>query len=831
MMTSFRTAVILSLLVGTAFVHAAESQGDWSPLPYGPGTACLGGVGGVYLLAEPGELTIDVCKRDRNRRGSTTELRAILAGPDRRVIAQAAIPDDGQPRGSGWGPIQRTRLTSQVPRKGIYVLNVTVSQDRYGEEMAWGFATTCPRYLIETARGHRDQRHEEPIVLADPTRPGDVCFRPRRGPLSIEVSGLPANARKLELFDADGKLLREMAVGAEGQATCAVAADVPRDRAPWRLHLPVAQGTIQIDGLTRWDDNDLAPNLCCWTAELAADFPLLDYRWLLTPYSRTVYARPGEQSEVVFRVRNNSGQPRAVQLAVEFPSEPWPVSLSAEQITVGGNQTVEVTARCTAAADGLPRTCHLRATVAEAPSLSTYSTLEVRTGQAPATQPLAVPLVLQPYQHENEQFGYLPDYPLDNQVYFDPEHRPFIATGDGIARFADGQWITADLRSAMRPAEGGSERTSYQLAGTKIAFDWEGGVYALARSGRQAALLRSIDGGRTFAAWTIPGRESQSTSYDFEQFSGHNNEPKAGTGADRPEQGLSHFRKGPPPIVRFALTGSDPKLFWRRLHDLELFVPRLIDDGLVMGEPILISRKCIGLAAHSGIPSSVVSRAGKVHVAWAEATEPDEKVPGVPTFVATYDLATGQLSQPALVGYGAPPNDIHNSPSITMDSQGYLHVLAGTHGKPFQYARSLQPNDASGGWTAAEPVGKDLPQTYIGLVCGPDDTLHLTYRLWRYGDPPHPLSHQATLAYQRKRPGQPWEDPRILIVPPFSEYSVYYHRLTIDPRGRLFLSYDYWSTFWFYRNDHPGRRRSLLTSPDGGQTWRLAASSDLVGSP
>ena len=51
-------------------------------------------------------------------------------------------------------------------------LNVTVSQDRYGEEMVWGFATNCRRYLIETARGHRDQRHEEPIVLAG--------FRPTR---------------------------------------------------------------------------------------------------------------------------------------------------------------------------------------------------------------------------------------------------------------------------------------------------------------------------------------------------------------------------------------------------------------------------------------------------------------------------------------------------------------------------------------------------------------------------------------------------------------------------------------------------------------------------
>lgn len=249
--------------------------------------------------------------------------------------------------------------------------------------------------------------------------------------------------------------------------------------------------------------------------------------------------------------------------------------------------------------------------------------------------------------------------------------------------------------------------------------------------------------------------------------------------------------------------------------------------GLAFAEPILVSKQCIGLAAHSGIPSSVVSRGDKVHVVWAEATDPTAKVPGVPTYVATYDRGTHALGKPALVGYGPPANDIHNSPSITMDGKGYLHVLVGTHGQPFPYARSLVPNDAGGGWTKPVPAGEGTRQTYIGLVCGPDDTLHAVFRLWRSGQPPFPASQYGTLAYQRKRPGQPWEAPRVLVVPPFSEYSVYYHRLSIDRRGRLFLSYDYWSTYWFYRNDHLGERRALLTSPDGGQTWKLAEDRDL----
>ena len=169
---------------------------------------------------------------------------------------------------------------------------------------------------------------------------------------------------------------------------------------------------------------------------------------------------------------------------------------------------------------------------------------------------------------------------------------------------------------------------------------------------RNAALLHSTDQGSTFTAYSIPGREASSRSFDIEVLAGHN-------GSD-----------GPPPFLRVTRTASDPDRIWRRINDLELFVPRNEGDTIVIGEPIPLTNLCIGLAMHSGAPNCIVSRGSKVHVIWAEATDPEVKVPGVPTYVVTYDREAKTLGKPTLIGYGAPPNDIHNTPSITMDSRG-----------------------------------------------------------------------------------------------------------------------------------------------------------------
>lgn len=767
----------------------------------------IGGCGGVYFLAEPGELIVEVAKRDRNARETISELRAILVGPDRAVLDEQLIPDDGAAVGSGLGAPQSVTLRATVTRPGIYGLNVTVSQDRYGDHMVWGFRTNCPKYLIETARGHRDRRHEEPIVLASPERPATVCFQPRQGAFNISLSGLPANPAPITVSDANGEQLGQFSPAEDGTAAWTAPADVHRDAVPWQLRLPAAKGVAIIEGVTIWEKIDPIPDRCHWTPDPASWFPLIENRWLLTPYQRTIYADAGEQGELAMRVHNNAEAERSFSLGIEFPGAEWPVSVEPAQVTLGPREASEVTVRYTVPEGAGPRQAHIRVTPADTPAVSTWSTLTIKPGTAPAASLLEMPIELTPYSHENEQFGYLPDYPLENQVYFAPDNTPYMRNGQGVATFRDGRWVTTEINSAMTAGSEAFAGQAVSLTTTKIGFDADGGLYLTANCAGKNAIVYSGDGARTFTAYEVPGAAG---GMDIENFSGQNTE------------------EGPPAFVRTRRTAKDPNLIWRSLSDLELFVPQWVDGKLVMGEPILLTRECIGFSGHSGMPSSVVSRGSKVHVTWGIATDPEAKAPGVPTYCATYDIETGTLGEPALLGYGPPANDGHNTPSITMDRDGYLHVLIGTHGRPFHHCQSLKPEDAGGGWTEPLTAGEGFNQTYIGMVCSDDGTLHVVYRLWRTGEP-FPNSSHATLAYQRKLPGKGWEQPRILVRAAFSEYSVFYHRLTIDHRGRLFISYDYWSTHWFYRNDHVGNRRTVLMSPDTGETWKLAETRDLVG--
>lgn len=707
------------------------------------------GVGGVYLLADPGELTVDIIARGRN------ELRAVLVGPDRRVLCEQRIEGDG-----------KARLCTAVTIRGEYAVNVTVANDRYGDAVAWGVQTNCDRYVIETARGHRDRRHEEPIVLRSPGRAADVCFMPIAGPISIDLN---VNA---VLFDHGDHVIAEI----KGGKTCSIPADVPREGL-WRLHLAYAKATINIDGLTRWTQSDPNADQCVWATDADAWFPHLENRWLITPCNLTIHGDAGGKAQATFTVHNNAPRRRTITLPGETVTlEPY------------ADREVTITAP-------VPSVTHITAAADDDPAFSTYATLITKS--SPPSLTLDMPLNLRPYEHENQQFGYLPDIPLEWEPYFDVANEPSVRAKDGVRTLRDDGWGLGRFTD---------RRLYVAKSASKIAYDANNTMYVVGAHGKRAIMQRSTDGGRTFTAFDI----GAGGSMEIEAFTGHNT------------------LAAPPPVIRSILVGGDRKNVWRRIEHLDLIIVDEIDGRLVPREPVRISSNALGVDAHSGVPAVVASSGSKTHVIWGEPTDPEASVPGVPTYVVTYDRDERRFDgEPVLIGYGAPPNDKHNRPSIVLDSKGILHGLTGTHNAPIQYAHSLTPHTAHAGWTKAQSLGEGLSQTYIGMVCDQSDTLHVVFRLWRDRIDPHPKSGHAQLAYQRKPANGAWEQPRPLVISPFSEYGIFYQRLNIDRKGRLFLSYDYWSTFWFYRNDHRGTRRSLMMSPDGGDTWKLVMSTDL----
>ncbi len=784
------------LMTGILFAGTPLLFSSQKPAPEMPFR--LGGCGGVYLYPETGLLEVEVLKQDLPVRRNT-HLRAILFGPDRTVLEEKWIPPAG--KGKGPGPVQSVTLRTKVLHPGVYGVNITVTGDRYGNYMSWGFRTSCKKYLIETSRGHKDARHQEPIVLRSPGAGGDVCFLPTNNAFTIQAENLARDTGFLTLYDAEGKAVQKLKVE-NRQARCTIPADKNRPPEPWRLQFPHYTGIVHIDGTTRWNRGSPRENLSLWTPDKNSWFNFHENRWLLTPYHRTVYLGKEEKRTLHFTITNATSSSKTVRLAIENDLEQKKyTALSSSSVTLRPLSEAALQVVCALPEAQTSRTYRLRATAHDETGFSTWSSITVKRGAPPADAPVQTPIVLKPYRHENRQFGYLPNIPVDNQVYFDPANRPFVLAADGVFRKDDGRW--SKTTHATLKTEEADEQTGTTIpirtVNTRIGFDAADGLYCLGRYGSNTYLLYSRDHGATFTAFTLPG----GGRYDMESFSGHNT--------------TDH----PPALLRYRQTARDPKRIWRRINDLDLVLPEKARDGsLTICPPIAVSKKCIGISMHSGIPATIASRGDSVHITWGEATDPAKKVPGVPTFVATCSRQARTSPKAVLVGYGPPANDIHNTPCITIDSRGHLHVIIGTHGRPFKYVRSLAPDTAYGGWSKAEEFGRGLRQTYIGMVCSQDDTIHIAFRLWRYDRRYFPGGSYATLAVMQKPPDGSWSQPEIVVVSSFSEYSIFYHRLTIDRENRLFLSYDYWSTFWFYRTDHKGTRRALICSEDNGTTWQ-----------
>ena len=467
----------------------------------------------------------------------------------------------------------------------------------------------------------------------------------------------------------------------------------------------------------------------------------------------------------------------------------------------------------------------------------------------PTPTPTPPPLVIGPDGGLFSQFGYAPPC-TRNLPTFDSAGRPYIRSRSGdpdytgfVQTLRDGAWTRLDMLRALRAAYPDFAGTQGAGGGptAQIVFDTVDRAYTLVTVRLESGDLRNVmlwstDGCATWRVVELPAGDIVS-----ETWVGHN------------------VIEGPPLLLVCRVdpvVNPDTGKLQRALY---LSRPYFAGDSITVPALTQISSRALGLGEGATTASAVVSRGDLSWIVWADSTPRPGQ--GSPVYVTTYDRRTQALGRRVLLAWSQPGNDGHAQPGIVIDSKGYLHVIAGAHGQPFQYRQSLVPYTAYEGWSQLEPVGttgyaprrgvlvEEGRMTYLAFVCDQQDRLHVAYRQWRRNtDTWFNGALYGALSYQRHDAELGWTAPRALVVPPYGDYSIFAHALSLDHRGRLYLSASCTAgsegstrKAAMERWQQSGRegpqpplylRRMVLVSVDGGDDWRFATTADLTpGAP
>jgi len=302
-------------------------------------------------------------------------------------------------------------------------------------------------------------------------------------------------------------------------------------------------------------------------------------------------------------------------------------------------------------------------------------------------------------------------------------------------------------------------------------------------------------------------------------------------------------------IYRIEMTASDrpPVIFVLLNSVLSIIAPEKKDDGtlnnLSLIDLVTEEKWLFDGPSHSGVGDLTVTVDYKTHVVYG-SRNPVEGMLGTPQYIVTYNHDDQTVTEPVLLGTtgkeATRKRDRHNGPAIVADSQGFLHVVLGSHQTPFKYRVSTIPNDSTAWIPAVEFSNPGGKETYVSLVVDQSDTLHLASRM--VDDDGYCLHYM-----RKKRNDETWHEIGKLVIPQPNRYhyGIWYHKLMIDRRGRLFLAYFYYAadkkdmtdeSLESYRRKWPNEEVAkastnahdpvILMSKDRGSSWNLATTKD-----
>ncbi len=241
------------------------------------------------------------------------------------------------------------------------------------------------------------------------------------------------------------------------------------------------------------------------------------------------------------------------------------------------------------------------------------------------------------------------------------------------------------------------------------------------------------------------------------------------------------------------------------------FVLVVIGAQVGLGQGELISSAGSGRATAYLESTKIITYADKTHVAWL-----DSDAEGFRVRIRTRDAVSGAWSPVWTIGEAA---NNHGGPALTVDRDGYLHVVYYAHHNPVRYRRSVRPNDASA-WGPIETFGENL--TYPALVAMEDGSLIFAARR-SHDDRPWEVE------LWRRSPDDGWKMMGPVVRSRFPGYAQFAASLAIGPKGTLHMA-----TRIFETRDGdtqmPITTVGYLVSEDAGLTWRKA-NGENVGLP
>jgi hypothetical protein len=358
--------------------------------------------------------------------------------------------------------------------------------------------------------------------------------------------------------------------------------------------------------------------------------------------------------------------------------------------------------------------------------------------------------------------------PAPMAMAFDSQNRPYWISADYGNHFGyiytqrQDKWQRFSFRDELLQKHPNTLLTSdrFMVYGS-MTIDDHDRLYAIVyKLPWQPVLVFSPDLCNTFQIYELPEKPNRAF---LETFTGHNV--------------LNH-----PPVIGMIRKIKDHPARFSNYHHFSVLIPVADDNGLDLTHWVHISDSANGFSTFAGGYSFAVTTGDKTHITWAGTTA--ERFAGNPIYAATLDRKQYNVVAERFVTTATPKElDGHVTPVIVSDSKGFLHLVTGSHIRPFLYLKSLHTDCIDQGWT--DPISMGDRQTYAALVCNSQDDLYCLFR-------EHPI-----LYYQKiNSEATEWQRYKELVLPPEDYrldnkdgYTNFLHKVFLDRKDNLFVSY------------------------------------------